>query len=438
MKRKKIFTKGINSVEGKAKMLPLNARVQGIKYLALNTLVPLFLVILLILIVNTTVKMQIYKYGDDSASIAAQKLSTEQLLSVEDCEKQYATKFLVGYLDESKKLICTADYGNSELFNSSQVVKDMVFKEKYDCQITLDDTSYAASIVKTVGENEINAKYVLVLFDMTSIYKIVFSQIMVLVCIMFVIIFFVQILVAIFATKIQIRPYVQQLEKNQQLVADISHEFNTPLAIVNAKISNIVANPQAKSNDLAEDLLIVLDEINRLKRMVKDMLFLSKSDRAIMILEKTECDISEKISSIVEPFELQCEAEGKQFVADIQPNLVLDTDGDKIRQTAIIFMDNALKYTLPKDKIILKLEEKNGKIILSVADTGIGVDDAQMEKVFERFYRVDEARTDSKIGGTGLGLSIAKAIAINLGGKLTASHNIPNGFKIQLELKSSM
>ncbi|MEG1609116.1 MAG: HAMP domain-containing sensor histidine kinase, partial [Clostridia bacterium] len=418
--------------------MPANAKKQGMKFLMLNTIVPFFLIILLIAVVQISLKVQIHEYSSESACTAAEKLATMQILTTEQSEDYYATKFTIGYLDGNKNLIMTKDYGNRFSDEAAREFEKKRIETKCGSMARFNGKHYAIGLAEIKNANDINAKYVVVLFDLATINDMIYIKILTTVSIMFVIVFLTQILVAWFGTRLQIKPYVEQLEKNQQLVSDISHEFNTPLAIINANASNVIANSQAKVEEVSDQLVVILDESNSLKRMVKDMLFLSRNDRGTMVIAKKMCDISDKISGIIEPFAMQCEAENKQFVVEIQPNVCAVTDGDKIRQAAIIFMDNAVKYTKENEKITLKLEQKPGKIILSVADTGKGVKEDQIEKLFERFYRVDESRGDSKIGGVGLGLSIAKAIAENLGGRVVIEQNKPKGFKIQLEIKSQL
>ena len=143
-------------------------------------------------------------------------------------------------------------------------------------------------------------------------------------------------------------------------------------------------------------------------------------------------DISGLTRDIVEPFAMMCEMDDKEFVDGITDGIYLVTDKDKYRQMLIALLDNALKYTVPEDYVGVYLERKENKILLSVKDTGKGVEEAEMKKIFDRFYRSDISR-NSKTGGTGLGLAIVKEIARALGGKIYVRNNVPHGFVVEIE-----
>ena len=231
---------------------------------------------------------------------------------------------------------------------------------------------------------------------------------------------------------LQMKVYERAINRNNRLVSDISHEFNTPLAIIKSSMSQILAEPDAKVEDISESLVTVTHEAGRLSRMVKDMLVLSRSDNERLIIEKTNCDISAIVKEVVEPFQMMCELSNKEMVLDIEEDVKSRADEDKLRQSLIILLDNATKYTKEGESISVRLYSTFSRFVVEVADTGEGVSQAELQNIFERFYRTDTSRT-SETGGSGLGLSIVKAIMSALKGKVYASHNYPQGLKIVLE-----
>ena len=230
----------------------------------------------------------------------------------------------------------------------------------------------------------------------------------------------------------QMRFYERAINRNNRLVSDISHEFNTPLAIIKSSMSQILAEPDSKVEDISESLITVTHEAGRLSRMVKDMLVLSRSDNERLIIEKKNCDITAIVKEVVEPFQMMCELSNKEMVLDIEEGVKSRVDEDKLRQSLIILLDNATKYTKEGESITVTLYSTFSKYVIEVADTGDGVSDTELQNIFERFYRTDTSRT-AETGGSGLGLSIVKAIMAALKGRVYASHNDPKGLRIDLE-----
>ncbi len=248
----------------------------------------------------------------------------------------------------------------------------------------------------------------------------------------FIIAFIILFAVTYGLVMMQMKVYEKSINRNNQLVSDISHEFNTPLAIIKSSMSQILAEPDEKVENISDSLVTVTHEAGRLSRMVKDMLVLSRSDNERLIVEKTNCDISEIVREVVEPFQMMCELDNKTMELDIEEDVKYRTDGDKLRQALIILLDNATKYTKEGESISVRLYTSYSRFILEVADTGDGVPESELQNIFERFYRTDKSRT-SETGGSGLGLSIVRAIMISLKGKVYASNNDPKGLRVILE-----
>ena len=133
------------------------------------------------------------------------------------------------------------------------------------------------------------------------------------------------------------------------------------------------------------------------------------------------------LSEIIDPFIEIASFEDRELVYNGEDVDVL-VDKDKLRELMIILLDNALKYTNENDNIIVTLKATMFDAIVEVADTGIGITEETKEKIFERFYREDKARS-RQTGGNGLGLSIAKTIVSDMKGKITVEHNVPKGTK---------
>ncbi len=297
-------------------------------------------------------------------------------------------------------------------------------------QDKINGNSYKIRAGKMKG-NSHGLYYYIVYLDITADLKTISTTVWTSVGAL-IIAFIVLVAVTYVLVMLQMRTYENSINRNNQLVSDISHEFNTPLAIIKSSMQQVLAAPESKIEDESDSLVAVTHEAGRLSRMVKDMLVLSRSDNERLIIEKSNCDISAIVKEVVEPFQMMCELDGKTMDIDIEEGILSRTDEDKLRQAIIILLDNATKYTREGEGVSVSLYTTFSKFVVEVADTGDGVDPSELQNIFERFYRVDKSRT-SETGGSGLGLSIVKAIMIALKGKVYASINDPKGLRVVLE-----
>ena len=160
--------------------------------------------------------------------------------------------------------------------------------------------------------------------------------------------------------------------------------------------------------------------------MIKELMDLARSDSNEYVLNKENVNIDELIHEIVKPYKDYAEMEKKTIKLELNYKKEIKLDKNKITELLIILLDNAIKYTGENDIITIKTYSKDGKCNIEVADTGIGISDEGLKRVFERFYREDKART-RETGGTGLGLSIAHTIVTKHKGSIRTMHNKPKG-----------
>ena len=314
---------------------------------------------------------------------------------------------------------------------------DEGFAQVYDAslnntQVEINGITYKCKAGDVAGNSYGLYKYIVYLDiqeDIRTTQTFIWTSVLI-----FVMAFVILFAVTYALVMLQMKVYERSLNRNNRLISDISHGFNTPLAIIKSSMAQVLADPDAKIEDKSESLVTVTHEAGRLSRMVKDMLVLSRSDNERMIIEKTNCDITAIVKEVVEPFQMMCELSNKEMILEIEEEVNSRTDADKLRQALIILLDNATKYTKEGESITVSLYTTFSKYILEVADTGDGVPDKDLQNIFERFYRTDKSRT-SETGGSGLGLSIVKAIMIALKGKVYAMHNDPKGLRIVLEFQ---
>lgn len=216
--------------------------------------------------------------------------------------------------------------------------------------------------------------------------------------------------VAIYLAKRIVQPLEESYRKQKQFISDAGHELKTPIAIVNT-------NAEMLWREIGENpwLSNIQYENERMRLLVLQLLELAKTESVRPQMERL--DISRLILGELLPFESVAYEKGLSVQADIQPNLVLMGNSVQLRQLTAILVDNAIRHSENGEFVRVILKEKRNKIWLSVANAGKPICEEQMEHLFDRFYRLDEAR-NGEDKHYGLGLAIAKAIVVSHKGKI--------------------
>jgi two-component system phosphate regulon sensor histidine kinase PhoR len=221
---------------------------------------------------------------------------------------------------------------------------------------------------------------------------------------------------------------LRRLERvRRDFVANVSHEFRTPLTAIQGFAETLLAGAMDDPQNRERFLEIIVEHSRRLARLTEDLLKLSKMDADRLELEIRRVSVSQLIESCIET--AQHRATEKEIAISVQPTSgVPDIAGDRRRLAEVLqnLLDNALQYTLSRGEIVVSAEARDGEVLFTVADTGIGIPKADQSRIFERFYRVDAARS-RELGGTGLGLSIAKHIVEVHAGRIWVDSEIGRG-----------
>lgn len=216
------------------------------------------------------------------------------------------------------------------------------------------------------------------------------------------------------------QPIETAWNEQKRFIADVSHELKTPLAIISANSEILKARGDAKISDEIQWVNGTLKEIDHMKNLIADMMYLAKHDSFDLSIEKKMIDLSDMIAEDILQFEPVAFEAGIEFEYEVEPDIFFMCDEKEIKQLGRILMDNAAKYC-PKEgsrKITASITKKKD-IIISVKNTSEVISEENLERVFDRFYRGDQSRTkDSKKKGYGLGLSIAKTIVEKHGGTI--------------------
>lgn len=214
-----------------------------------------------------------------------------------------------------------------------------------------------------------------------------------------------------------IRPIAQVYEKQRQFITDAGHEIKTPLTIINANVDLLELELGPDDESLSD----IKGQTSRLRSLTEDLVLLSRMEEGADKLLKLEFPLSEVVQEAASAFRAPAAGENKTLVCQIEPMLTLNGNDKSIRQLVSLLLDNALKYSPEGSEIRLTLKRQGRGARLSVSNpTDLSLDPAQLERIFDRFYRGDSSR-NSETGGHGIGLSVARAIVAGHGGRIWAA-----------------
>jgi len=204
---------------------------------------------------------------------------------------------------------------------------------------------------------------------------------------------------------------IERLDKSfasqHEFIQDISHELRTPLAILKGELE--VTLKKLRSPEEYEAVLVSsLEEIGKMSRVIEDLLVLARFDNNQIALEIRRVDLGGIVSRVLDDMKILAEQKDIELSLSRQDNIMLDGDEGQLRRLFVNLLDNAIKYTSRKGKVIIMAQKNGGHAKVVISDTGVGIPEEDMPYIFDRFYQVSKARRVNH--GFGLGLSIAKSI----------------------------
>jgi len=223
---------------------------------------------------------------------------------------------------------------------------------------------------------------------------------------------------------------LRKLERvRRDFVANVSHEFRTPLTAIQGFAETLIGGAIDDPQNRGRFLAIILEHSRRLARLTEDLLRLSQMDAEQLELEIRAVSVPALVESVYETAQRRAAEKGLTLSLSLPGQLPeVAADNRRLQEVLQNLLDNAIQYTLPGGKIELSAEVRGDEVIFTVADTGIGIPQADQPRIFERFYRVDVARS-REAGGTGLGLSIAKHLMEAHGGRIWVESEVGVGSK---------
>lgn len=228
---------------------------------------------------------------------------------------------------------------------------------------------------------------------------------------------------------------LRQLEEiRREFVANVSHELRTPLSIFQGYLETLLDNPAMDRGELGEILQVMDRHSRRLNALLEDLLTLARLESRGETLDRSEVLLQPFFEGIARDWKVKLAA--KNITLELRLAEVtspIQADPFRLEQVFTNLLENALKYTSQGGQISIDASQADGTTQIAVSDTGIGIPPADLPHIFERFYRVEKARSREK-GGTGLGLSIVKHIIGMHGGKVEAQSELGKGTTVRITL----
>ena len=234
-----------------------------------------------------------------------------------------------------------------------------------------------------------------------------------------------------------IKPLEILFAREHEFAADASHELRTPLTVLSLGVESLQNDDESKLSGFAQEVLRDMQhETKYMSRLIEALLTLARGDEENTPLARTKVDLTEvavKVCNKMRPLAAK-KGLGLEYAAGDAPQVFILGDKNKMEQLLIIFIDNAIKYS-ESGTITVTVDADSMHAVIKVMDEGIGISESDAQKIFERFYRVDKARSRAA-GGFGLGLNIARIIVVRHGGTVSVKPRSPHGsiFTVRLPL----
>lgn len=228
------------------------------------------------------------------------------------------------------------------------------------------------------------------------------------------------------------QPIKHSYEQLQRFTADASHELRAPVAAILSNAQVGLLAPAEDNQQPRQRLENIVAQSKYMSALIANLLFLARHQGKLNPQDITKIDIVELLRSLAERNRALAAEKNLEFELEIPATShEIDGDRDLLQQAIHNLLDNALKYTPEGGMVKLKLELKSRRLLITVRDTGVGIPASDLPHIFDRFYRVDKART-RQTGGFGLGLAIAKQIILAHNGKITVESTLEKGTKFQI------
>lgn len=320
-----------------------------------------------------------------------------------------SSNFFIVKLNESGQIVFT-DVSRTALVDeaSAEELALSVFNEK-------TSAGKAGKYRYQVSHSRMNHETVIVFLD-TSEEILSYVRVLLLSGGIGIVCWILMLFMVMFLSKRAIRPIAENIEKQKQFVTNAGHEIKTPLAIIlaNTEAMELYNGENKWSKNIREQTV-------RLSGLMKNLLFLAKMDEGSAQIMKTEISFSELLTENIQYFTEPLKLRGITLQTEIQPNVIIKANKEQMIQLISILMENASKYTNDNGTVAVSLQKSDKHVLLQIKNSCEELPDTPPDKLFDRFYRDDKARTQ-KTGGYGIGLSVARSIVTANKGSITAEY----------------
>jgi signal transduction histidine kinase len=228
---------------------------------------------------------------------------------------------------------------------------------------------------------------------------------------------------------------LEDLERSRRdLVANVSHELKTPIAAIRAHLENLADGVEEAD---PKTLQVMLAQTERLTRLVDQLLDLSRLESGEVPFQREVVAIAPLVSRVFSEITIGRAISDVRLETEVPADVVAEADPERIHQVLFNLVDNAVRFTPPGGEIVVAASERDGRVQIGVADTGVGIAPDHLPRVFERFYRVDASRSRDD-GGTGIGLAIARSIVEAHGGRIVAESDPGHGSTFTFDLPAAV
>ena len=384
---------------------------------------------------NTTTIYQAYDTNESTAETpdsSGSKKEPKKKTKIEDAphDLSVAANTSVLVLDKNGKVLNVVDKFSS-LSNLPIDKNNIDVISKGSAQNYFDQTEKYRLITEKVDNSLYpDAKYLVIAINTTQLEEAT-ERYVKLIVIMMSFFWLLSVAASMYLAKWSRRPIQESLEKQKAFVENASHELRTPLAVIQNRLEVLFRKPESTILDNSENIASSLDEVRNMRLLTTNLLNLARRDDGI----KPEIETLEPafFDTVFTNYAMIAEENEKGFTGQNQVGRPIQTDKTLLKQLMTILFDNAIKYTEDDGHVTFTVRTNDRHLYISVADNGPGISDSDKKKIFDRFYRVDKARTRQK-GGFGLGLSLAQQIVLALKGTIVVKDNQPKGTIFEVKI----
>ena len=384
---------------------------------------------------NTTTIYQAYDTKgstDETPDSSGSKKEPKKKSKIEDAphDLSVAANTSVLVLDKNGKVLNVVDKFSS-LSNLPIDKNNIDVISKGSAQNYFDQTEKYRLITEKVDNSLYpDAKYLVIAINTTQLEEAT-ERYVKLIVIMMSFFWLLSVAASMYLAKWSRRPIQESLEKQKAFVENASHELRTPLAVIQNRLEVLFRKPESTILDNSENIASSLDEVRNMRLLTTNLLNLARRDDGI----KPEIETLEPafFDTVFTNYAMIAEENEKGFTGQNQVSRPIHTDKTLLKQLMTILFDNAIKYTEDDGHVTFTVRTNDRHLYISVADNGPGISDSDKKKIFDRFYRVDKARTRQK-GGFGLGLSLAQQIVLALKGTIVVKDNQPKGTIFEVKI----